>query len=71
MDARHPLTALDEQLLEWLGPARKVVLLSKADKLSRVEQSATLKRIAAAVDAEVMLFSCVTRQGVEECRDLL
>jgi GTP-binding protein len=71
MDARHPLTALDQQLLAWLGGTRKLCLLSKADKLSRAEQSATLKKIQASLHAETILFSSVTRQGVEECRALL
>lgn len=66
MDARHPFTPLDRQLLEWLGNARKLVLLSKADKLSRAEQSALMKTYS-----EALLFSSVTRQGVEECRGLL
>ena len=35
------------------------------------EQAATLKKVRAAVGAGAMLFSSVTRQGVEECRDLL
>lgn len=71
MDARHPLTALDEQLLEWLGEARTLVLLSKADKLSRAEQAATVKKVRAVLSSEVRLFSSVTKQGVEESRDLL
>jgi GTP-binding protein len=71
MDARHPLTALDEQLLGWLGGMRLLCLLSKADKLSRAEQSAALKQMIAALNTEVLLFSSVTRQGVEECRRLL
>jgi GTP-binding protein len=71
MDARHPLTPLDRQLLDWLGDARTLVLLSKADKLSRREQDATLRTVATALRAEVHLFSSVTRQGVEHCRDLL
>jgi GTP-binding protein len=66
MDARHPFTPLDRQLLEWLGGTRTLVLLSKADKLSRAEQAALLKTFSGA-----LLFSSVTRQGVEECRDLL
>lgn len=66
MDARHPFTPLDEQLLGWLGDARKLVLLSKVDKLSRAEQSALRKKFG-----DALLFSSVTRQGVEECRDLL
>jgi GTP-binding protein len=71
MDARHPLTPLDAQLLDWLGEVRTLVLLSKADKLSRAEQAATLKNIQATTNNEVRLFSSMTRQGVEECRDLL
>ena len=71
MDARHPLTPLDAQLLDWLGEVRRLVLLSKADKLSRAEQAATLKQVRAAARSDVRLFSSVTRQGVEECRDLL
>jgi GTP-binding protein len=71
MDARHPLTPLDAQLLDWLGDARRLVLLSKADKLSRAEQAATLKTMRAAIGGEVRLFSSPTRQGVEECRGLL
>jgi GTP-binding protein len=71
MDARHPLTPLDAQLLEWLGAARILVLLSKADKLSRVEQAATLKHVSEETQREVRLFSSVSKQGVEECRDLL
>lgn len=71
MDARHPLTPLDEQLLDWLGGTRKLILLSKADKLSRAEQAATLKKMASSLNSDVLLFSSVTRQGVEECRGLL
>jgi GTP-binding protein len=71
MDARHPLTPLDLQLIEWLGHTRMLVLLSKADKLSRTEQAATLARVSAALGAPVRLFSSVTRQGVDESRVLL
>jgi len=70
MDARHPATDLDRQLLAWLGGHRVLVLLSKADKLSRVEQKTTLSE-ARPLSAHVQLFSSVTRQGVDECRDLL
>jgi GTP-binding protein EngB required for normal cell division len=70
MDARRPGTDLDAQLLEWLGPRRVLVLLSKADKLSRVEQRAAVKK-AAPLSGHVRLFSSVTLQGVDEARDLL
>jgi len=66
MDARHPFTTLDEQLLAWLGGVRVLVLLSKADKLSRAEQATLGRKFPQAV-----VFSSVTRQGVERCRDLL
>ncbi len=72
MDARHPLTPLDMQLVEWLQGMPLVVLLSKADKLSRAEQTRTLREVRARLPtASVELFSGLTRQGVDEARDLL
>jgi GTP-binding protein len=71
MDARHPLTPLDVQLIHFLGEVRLLALLSKADKLSRTEQSRMLASVKASLRVEVRLFSSLTRQGVEECRDLL
>jgi GTP-binding protein len=75
MDARHPLTPLDEQLLQWLGDLPVLALLSKADKLTKREQAASLQavraRLAASSNIVVALFSSTTRQGVEECRGLL
>jgi GTP-binding protein len=71
MDARHPLTELDLQLVEFLGDVRLLALLSKADKLSRAAQAKTLSAVSAALNADVRLFSSLTRQGVDECRDLL
>lgn len=71
MDARHPLTTLDSQLINFLGDVRLLALLSKADKLTRAEQTATLKSVEASLNADVRLFSSLTRQGVDECRDLL
>ena len=66
MDARHPYMPLDRQLLQWLGDLRKLVLLSKADKLSRPEQAALQK-----AHRDALLFSSTTGQGVEDCRALL
>ena len=72
MDARHPLTPLDEQLFAWLGQHRLLALLTKADKLSRRAQHALLADVHARMSgSEARLFSSITRQGVEECRDLL
>ena len=72
MDARHPLTPLDLQLVEWLHGVPLVVLLAKADKLSRSEQAQTLRAVCARLPhATVELFSSTTQQGVAEVRDLL
>jgi GTP-binding protein len=70
MDARHPLTPLDEQLLGWLGDVPRLLLFSKADKLSRSEQARLLATVKSRGNA-TLLFSSVTKQGVEEARDLL
>ena len=71
MDARHPLTPLDVQLIDFLGDVRLLALLSKADKLTRAEQAKTVASVKASLRSEVRLFSSLTRQGVDECRDLL
>ena len=72
IDARHPLTPLDRQLLGWLGDARRLILLTKADKLPRLMQQKTLQEVRAESPRDdVMLFSSVSKLGVEECRDLL
>ena len=72
MDARHPLTPLDSQMLNWFAPTgkRMHILLSKADKLSNSERTLTLRRVEqelAALDTvTVQLFSSLSRLGVEE-----
>jgi GTP-binding protein len=71
MDARHPLTDLDLQLIHFLGDVPLLALLSKADKLARKQQANVLASVKASLQAEVRLFSSLTRQGVDECRDLL
>ena len=72
MDARHPMTPLDLQLIEWLGELRLLVLLAKADKLPRGAQATLVRDVRRQLSrGSATLFSSVTRQGVEECRDLL
>lgn len=73
MDARHPLTKLDWQMLEWFGTTAKPVhiLLTKADKLSRQEATNTLRKVQAELREDfpqctVQLFSSSKRQGLEE-----
>src|SRR5205823_6660215 len=72
MDARHPLTPLDLQLIGWLGDVPQLWLFSKADKLSRNAQAALVCDIERRGSRHrATLFSSVTRQGVDEARDLL
>lgn len=81
MDARRPFTPSDLQMLKWLEQrprplAHLLVLLSKADKLSRSARAATLaaarKRLAAMPGGgEARLFSILSKEGVEETRELL
>ena len=77
-DARRPLTTNDRHFLEWLRPvqALRLVLLSKADKLSRAERLKAFAGTRAALDAaalssEVLLFSSKSAEGVAEARALL
>lgn len=76
-DPRHGLTELDEILLEVIRPRveeglKFLILLTKADKLTRAEQNKALSiaRLQSA-GGEVRLFSALKRQGVDETALLL
>ena len=80
MDIRRPLTDLDLRLIDWFRPTGRPihVLLSKADKLSRQEQTKALRSVKAELatwgDAElysVQLFSSLKKTGVEEAEAVL
>jgi GTP-binding protein len=74
------LTELDRQLLAFIAPrvgsgqVRLLVLLTKADKLSRREASAALAAAQSVLgelsteesDVAVTLFSALKRQGVDD-----
>ena len=73
MDARHPLTDLDRQLIDWFVPSGRPlhVLLTKSDKLSRGAAGATLQSVrrdlaALGPQVTVQLFSSLKKAGVEE-----
>ena len=72
VDIRRGLTTLDEALLRWLEPRQLpvVVLLTKADKLSRGAGLARQQEVAGAVGPSVRLtrFSAISRDGVEQAR---
>jgi GTP-binding protein len=71
-DPRHGLTRLDEILLDLIRPRVEqglalLVLLTKADKLTRAEQAKALAiaRLQTA-GGTALLFSALKRQGVDE-----
>jgi GTP-binding protein len=80
VDARLGLTELDRQLLAFIAPrvgsgqVRLLVLLTKADKLSRREASAALAAAQSVLgelsteesDVAVTLFSALKRKGVDD-----
>ncbi|NBT55078.1 MAG: YihA family ribosome biogenesis GTP-binding protein [Betaproteobacteria bacterium] len=76
-DPRHGLTELDEILLDVVRPRveeglKFLVVLTKADKLTRAEQSKALSIMKLqAGGGEVRLFSATKRQGIDEVSSLL
>lgn len=78
MDIRHPLTAFDHQMLEWCESfgLDSHVLLTKADKLSRGAQAASLQQVNKALkqaryNTSVQTFSASNRLGMEQLVDRL
>lgn len=78
MDARHPLTDLDREMLDWFGTTGRPVhvLLTKADKLTRQAAQRQLEETATALALDypattVQLFSSSTLLGLEEAREVL
>ena len=80
MDSRRPFTDLDIRLIDWFRPTGRPIhiLLSKADKLSRQEQTKILRSVKAEVatwgDADlysVQLFSSLKKTGIEEAEQVL
>ena len=76
-DPRHGLTDLDEALLEIIRPRveqglKFLIVLTKADKLTRAEQAKALSiaRLQAG-GGEVRLFSALKKQGLEDVAQLL
>ena len=73
MDSRHPLTPLDRRMIDWFVPGGRPihVLLTKSDKLSRNEASATLASVRREIatfgpQISVQLFSSLKKIGMEE-----
>ena len=79
MDSRRPFTDLDRNLIEWFKPTGRPIhlLLSKADKLSRQEQTKVLRAVKAEIANwgggayTAQLFSSLKKTGVEEAEAVL
>jgi GTP-binding protein len=77
MDARHPFTALDHQLLQWIAPLQKPahILLTKADKLTKRDAAATLRAVQTAAAGyplcSAQLFSSTTGSGVGTAQKII
>ncbi len=78
VDARHGITALDEAMIKWFAPTGRPIhiLLTKADKLGRQEQTRQQDLARRALTeihpgASVQLFSSVTGEGLEQARTLI
>ena len=79
MDCRRPLTDLDRRLIDWFRPTGRPIhiLLSKADKLSRQEQTKVLRGVQAELAGwgeglySVQLFSSLKKTGIEEAERVL
>lgn len=79
IDIRRMLTDLDRRMLDWLPAGLPLlVLLTKSDKLGTAQQTTALRTVLQelAVDhgrseARVVLFSSMTRKGLDEARGLV
>ncbi len=78
MDARHPLTELDQGMLDWFVPTGKPVhiLLTKSDKLSRQQSTHTLREVNAFLQehfphCSAQLFSSLKKTGKDEAEAVI
>ena len=80
MDSRHPLKALDIQMLDFFHITGRPVhiLLSKADKLSKNDQIKTLASVKKSLKPyterqkiSVQLFSTLKKQGMDEVNQVV
>src|SRR5690606_2616904 len=76
IDVRRGIMELDRTMIEWADSLQlpMLLLLTKADKLSRGQGAAARSKVLSAVPAGVVgvtLFSAQTRQGVDDVREQL
>lgn len=73
MDSRRPLTELDWKMIRWFAPTGRPIhcLLTKSDKLTRQEQTKTLRETEAALaeykgQISLQMFSSLKKTGIDE-----
>lgn len=78
MDSRRPLTELDWKMIEWFGSTGRPIhcLLTKSDKLTRQEQTKTLREIRTALaqfgkQITVQMFSSLKKSGMDEAEHVI
>lgn len=78
VDSRHDPSVLDEDLIYWLAERQLpfAILLSKSDKLSTNQKTATVARMKRLlknmnIEVPVILTSSEKGQGIEEVRSLI
>ena len=78
MDSRRPLLELYWQMIEWFAPSMRPIhcLLTKADKLTRQEQTKILRDVReqlAPYEGRVtaQLFSSLKKTGMEEAEKIV
>ena len=79
MDCRRPFTDLDRNLIAWFRPTGRPIhiLLSKADKLSRQEQTKVLRAVQTEITSwgdgnySAQLFSSLKKSGIEAAEKVL
>jgi GTP-binding protein len=78
MDSRRPLTELDWKMIGWFGPTGRPIhcLLTKSDKLTRQEQTKTLRETRAALadfggQVTVQMFSSLKKTGMDEAEQVI
>jgi len=77
MDIRHPMTDLDQRMIDFMRPTGIPihVLLTKADKLARVEALSQLQSLRGQLASmspnfSAQLFSSLKRSGIEEAESV-
>lgn len=78
MDSRHPLTALDQQMIAWCkdNAIRTHLLLTKSDKLSRNKAAQSLIKVNNTIvkhseNFSAQLFSSLNGSGLDTIRSVV